>query len=49
MRNVIFAINITTDGCCDHTKTIAEEELFDYYTQPREMLTYSFMGGKPIN
>jgi len=33
MRNVIFAINITLDGCCDHTKTIADEELHDHYTQ----------------
>jgi dihydrofolate reductase len=33
MRKVIFAINITLDGCCDHTKTIAEEELFDHYIQ----------------
>jgi len=33
MRNVIFAINITIDGCCDHTKTIADEELLEYYTQ----------------
>jgi dihydrofolate reductase len=32
MRNVIFAINITVDGCCDHTKTIADEELLEYYT-----------------
>jgi dihydrofolate reductase len=32
MRNVIFAINITLDGCCDHTKTIADKELFEYYT-----------------
>jgi len=32
MRNVIFAINITLDGCCDHTKTIADEELLEYYT-----------------
>jgi dihydrofolate reductase len=32
MRNVIFAINITIDGCCDHTKTIADEELLEYYT-----------------
>ena len=32
MRNVIFAINITADGCCDHTKTIADEELLEYYT-----------------
>jgi dihydrofolate reductase len=33
MRNLIFAINITIDGCCDHTKTIADEELLDHYTQ----------------
>jgi dihydrofolate reductase len=33
MRNVIFAINITVDGCCDHTKTIADDELLEYYTQ----------------
>jgi dihydrofolate reductase len=32
MRNVVFAINITADGCCDHTKTIADEELLEYYT-----------------
>jgi dihydrofolate reductase len=31
MRNVIYAINITLDGCCDHTKTIADEELLEYY------------------
>jgi dihydrofolate reductase len=33
MRNVIFAINVTLDGCCDHTKTIADEEMLEYYTQ----------------
>jgi dihydrofolate reductase len=33
MRNVIYAINITLDGCCDHTKTIADEELLEYYTR----------------
>jgi dihydrofolate reductase len=32
MRNVIFAINITLDGCCDHTKTIADGEMLEYYT-----------------
>jgi len=32
MRNVVFAINITLDGCCDHTKTIADEEMLGYYT-----------------
>jgi len=33
MRNLIFAINITLDGCCDHTKTIADEELLEHYTR----------------
>jgi len=34
MRNLIYAINVTLDGCCDHTKTLApDEELFDYYIQ----------------
>ena len=33
MRNVIYTINITLDGCCDHTKTIADEELLEYYTR----------------
>jgi dihydrofolate reductase len=33
MRKLIFAINITIDGGCDHTNTIADEELLDYYTQ----------------
>ena len=33
MRNVIFAINITLDGCCDHTKQVADEETHEYFTQ----------------
>ena len=49
MRNVIFAINITVDGCCDHTKTIADEEILEYYTTSCEMLTCSSLGVKPIN
>ena len=32
MRNVIFAINITLDGCCDHTKQFADEEKLEYFT-----------------
>jgi dihydrofolate reductase len=32
MRNVIYAINVTLDGCCDHTKTVADGELLEYYT-----------------
>jgi hypothetical protein len=27
MRNVIFAINITLDGCCDHTKRVPDEAM----------------------
>jgi len=33
MRNVIYAINVTLDGCCDHTKVMADEELLEYYTR----------------
>jgi len=32
MRKLIFAINITLDGCCDHTKQIANEETHEYFT-----------------
>ena len=32
MRKIIYAINITLDGCCDHTKVIADDELLEYYT-----------------
>ena len=32
MRNVIFAINITLDGCCDHTKQFVDDETLEYFT-----------------
>jgi dihydrofolate reductase len=32
MRNVIYAINMTLDGCCDHTKFRPDEETFEYCT-----------------
>ena len=32
MRNLIFAINISLDGCCDHTKQIGGEETHEYFT-----------------
>ncbi len=31
MRKIIFAINITVDGCCDHTKFNPDEETFGYF------------------
>jgi dihydrofolate reductase len=32
MRKLIFAINITLDGCCDHTKQSVDEEQLEYFT-----------------
>jgi len=33
MRKVIFAINLTLDGCCDHTKSTGSDEVLDYHRQ----------------
>ncbi len=33
MRNLIYAINMTLDGCYDHTKFGPDEETFDYFIQ----------------
>jgi dihydrofolate reductase len=32
MRNVIYAINLTLDGCCDHTKQFVDDELLEHFT-----------------
>ena len=32
MRNLIFAINISLDGCVDHTKGVADDETHEYFT-----------------
>jgi dihydrofolate reductase len=31
MRNVIYGINLSLDGCCDHTKLSADDEIHEYY------------------
>src|SRR6516165_11514136 len=31
MRNVIFGINVTLDGCCDHTKVRGDDEVLEYF------------------
>ena len=31
MRKLIFAINITLDGCCDHTKQMVDEEALEHH------------------
>jgi len=32
MRNLIYAINITLDGCVDHTKQQVDDEKLEYFT-----------------
>jgi len=32
MRNLIFAINSTLDGCVDHTRQVADDETHEYFT-----------------
>ena len=33
MRNLIYAINTTLDGCVDHTKFVPDKETFEYVMQ----------------
>lgn len=33
MRKLIFGINLTLDGCCDHTKLGGDDEIHDYFGQ----------------
>jgi hypothetical protein len=43
MRNVIYAINVTMDGCCDHTKISGSGEILEHYTpllQEVDLLVY---------
>ena len=45
MRNVIYAINLTLDGCCDHTKFNPPDdgEVLEHYThllRDFELLVY---------
>ena len=32
MRHVIYGINLTIDGCCDHTKSTGDVEVHEYFT-----------------
>lgn len=32
MRKVIYGINLSADGCCDHTKFSGSEETHEYFT-----------------
>ena len=46
MRNLIFAINITIDGCCDHTKVIPDDETFAYFTNLTREVDLQVFGRK---
>ena len=46
MRNVIFAINITMDGCCDHTKQSVDEEKLEYFTHLTREVDLQVFGRK---
>ena len=46
MRNVIFAINITLDGCCDHTKQSVDEEKLEYFTHLTREVDLQVFGRK---
>ena len=43
MANLIYTINLSLDGCCDHTKFRPDEDLFEYHIhllQSVDLLVY---------
>ncbi|HEU4341837.1 MAG TPA: dihydrofolate reductase family protein [Candidatus Binatia bacterium] len=46
MRNVIFAINITLDGCVDHNKQIGDEVTHEYFTHLLRTVDLGVFGRK---
>src|SRR5258708_3495460 len=36
MRKLIYAISLTLDGCCDHTKFNPDDEVHEYSTHLRD-------------
>ncbi len=46
MRNLIYAINITLDGCCDHTKQFVDEEILEYFTHLTREVDLQVFGRK---
>ena len=49
MRNLIFAINTTLDGCVDHTKQFADDETHEYFTHLMRDVDCKSLGAKLIN
>lgn len=46
MRNLIFAINLSLDGCCDHTKFGGGEEVHEYFTSLIQEVDLAVYGRK---
>lgn len=46
MRHLIFAINITLDGCVDHTKQSVDEEKLEYFTRLTQEADLQVFGRK---
>ena len=46
MRKLIFAINITLDGCCDHDKGIGDDETLEYFTHLTREVDLQVFGRK---
>jgi len=46
VRKLIFAINLTLDGCCDHTKSSSDDEIHEHYAQLMRELDVLVFGRK---
>ena len=46
MRKLIYGINISLDGCCDHTKFSGSEEILDYFRELTESVDLIIYGRK---
>jgi dihydrofolate reductase len=46
MGKLIYGINLTLDGCCDHTKGAADEATFDYWIQLLRAVDFLVYGRK---
>ena len=46
MRKLIFAINTTLDGCCDHTSQSVDEEKLEYFTRLTREVDLQVFGRK---
>ena len=46
MRNLIYAINISLDGCCDHTKIMADDATHEYFMDLMRTVDLQIFGRK---